>query len=305
LPEAVTVVWSPRYEVNIGPHVFPTAKYRHVRDRLLASAAIPERDFLHPEPAADSTLARVHTAEYLRKIREDDFTLAERRKLEVPFSRELADASRLCCGGTVLAAERALEEGVAVHLGGGFHHAFAGHGEGFCLLNDVAVAAAEALAGGRVERVLVIDLDVHHGNGTAGIFAREPRVFTLSMHQENNYPAEKPPSDLDVGLADRTGDDRYLELLAEHLPRILDAHTPQLVLYLAGADPFREDQLGGLSLTRAGLRARDRFVLEASKSHGAAVAVTLAGGYARMTADTIEIHVATVEEAVRARRSAR
>jgi acetoin utilization deacetylase AcuC-like enzyme len=303
LPDAVTVVWSPRYEVNIGPHVFPTAKYRHVRDRLLASGIVPPGDFLAPEPASDATLARVHTAEYLRKIREDDFTQTERRTLEVPFSRELADASRLCCGGTLMAARVALDEGVAVHLGGGFHHAFAAHGEGFCLLNDVAVAAAEMLARGRVERVLVVDLDVHHGNGTAAIFAQEPSVFTFSMHQEHNYPAEKPPSDLDVGLPDRTSDDRYLELLAEHLPRILETHRAQLVFYLAGADPFREDQLGGLSLTKAGLRARDRFVLESARSRGAAVAVTLAGGYARMTADTIEIHVATVEEAIRARRA--
>jgi acetoin utilization deacetylase AcuC-like enzyme len=303
LPEAVTVVWSPRYEVNIGPHVFPTAKYRHVRDRLLSSGTVPPADFCEPEPADDPTLARVHTAEYLRKVRENDFTQPERLKLEVPFSPELADAARLCCGGTVLAARRALEERIAVHLGGGFHHAFAAHGEGFCLLNDVAVAAREVLARGSGERVLVVDLDVHHGNGTAAIFAHEPRVFTFSMHQENNYPAEKPPSDLDVGLPDRTGDDRYLELLAEHLPRILEEHRPGLVLYLAGADPFREDQLGGLSLTKTGLRARDRFVLDAARGRGAAVAITLAGGYARMTADTIEIHVATVEEAVRARRT--
>jgi acetoin utilization deacetylase AcuC-like enzyme len=302
LPEAVTVVWSPRYEVNIGPHVFPTAKYRHVRDRLLANGTVPPGDFVQPEPAPEPTLALVHTAEYLRKVREDDFTEPERRKLEVPFTRELADASRLCCGGTVMAADRALQEGVAVHLGGGFHHAFAAHGEGFCLLNDVAVAAADRLARAPAERVLVVDLDVHHGNGTAAIFARELRVFTFSMHQEDNYPAGKPPSDLDVGLPDRTGDDRYLELLAEHLPRILDRHRPGLVLYLAGADPFREDQLGGLSLTKAGLRARDRLVLEACRERGAAVAITLAGGYARMTADTIEIHVATVEEAVRVRK---
>jgi acetoin utilization deacetylase AcuC-like enzyme len=304
LPEAVTVVWSPRYEVDIGPHVFPTAKYRLVRERLLAAGTVPATDFVGPEPATDAALARVHTDEYLRKIREDDFTHAERRKLEVPFSRELADASRLCCGGTMLAAERARDEGVAVHLGGGFHHAFAAHGEGFCLLNDVAVAAANAIAGNAARRVLVVDLDVHHGNGTAAVFAHEPRVFTFSMHQENNYPAEKPHSDLDVGLHDRTGDALYLELLGEHLPRILEAHAPDLVLYLAGADPFREDQLGGLSLTKAGLRARDRFVLEMCRAQDAAVAITLAGGYARMTADTTEIHVATVEEAVAVRTGA-
>ena len=305
MPEAVTVVWSPRYEVDIGAHVFPTAKYRLVRERLLERATVPAADFIQPESVDDAVLARVHTSEYLRKIRDDDFTLPERLRLEVPFSRELAGASRLCCGGTVMTARRALEEGVAVHLGGGFHHAFAGHGEGFCLLNDVAVAAADALAHGLADRVAVVDLDVHHGNGTAAIFADEPRVFTFSMHQENNYPAEKPPSDLDVGLPDRAGDGSYLRLLGEHLPTILDdGHRPGLVFYLAGADPYREDQLGGLSLTKEGLRTRDRMVLEACGSRGIPVAVTLAGGYARMTADTIEIHCATVEEAAAVRRIA-
>ena len=301
MPEAVTVVWSPRYEVDIGAHVFPTAKYRLVRERLLERGTVPAADFIQPEAVDDAVLARVHTPEYLRKIREDDFTASERLRLEVPFSSELADASRLCCGGTVLTAHSALEEGVAVHLGGGFHHAFAGHGEGFCLLNDVAVAAADALARG-LDRVAVVDLDVHHGNGTAAIFAYEPRVFTFSMHQENNYPAEKPPSDLDVGLPDRAGDGSYLRLLGEHLPTILDdEHRPGLVFYLAGADPYREDQLGGLSLTKDGLRTRDRTVLAACRTRGIPVAVTLAGGYARVTTDTIEIHCATVEEAVAAR----
>jgi acetoin utilization deacetylase AcuC-like enzyme len=304
MPETVTVVWSPLYEVDIGPHVFPTAKYRLVRQRLLERGTVPASDFVQPAAASEEALARVHTAEYLRKIDRGDFTDDELRRLEVPFSPELAAASRLCCGGTIATAESALSEGVAVHLGGGFHHAFPDHGEGFCLLNDVAVAAADVLRVGRVERVLVVDLDVHHGNGTAAIFARDPRVFTFSMHQQNNYPAEKPRSDLDVGLPDRTGDRVYLDLLAHHLPKILEEHRPQLVLYLAGADPYREDQLGGLSLTREGLRLRDRIVLDASRAAGAGVAITLAGGYARRTADTVEIHASTVEEAAAARRSA-
>jgi acetoin utilization deacetylase AcuC-like enzyme len=304
LPESVIVVWSPRYEVDIGPHVFPTAKYRLVRERLLERGLVPPEDFIEPHPASDEALARVHTTEYLRKIRDDDFTSAERERLEVPFTRALAEASRLCCGGTRLAAEKAIDEGVAAHLGGGFHHAFPDHGEGFCLLNDVAVAAGDVLASGRAQRVVIVDLDVHHGNGTAAIFASDARVFTFSMHQQNNYPAEKPPSDDDVGLPDRTRDDRYLQLLAEHLVRILDGHRPDLAFYLAGADPYREDQLGGLSLTRAGLRTRDRMVLHECRARGVPVAVTLAGGYARMTADTVEIHVATVEEAAASRRGA-
>ena len=298
------VVWSPSYEVDIGPHVFPTAKYGLVRERLLGGGptkgVVREEDFLSPLPASDEELARVHTRDYLRKIREDRFSAAERMRLEVPFSPEVAAAMRLCCGGTILAARTALADGVAVHLGGGFHHAFEGHGEGFCLLNDVAVAAATLLAEGRVERALIVDLDVHHGNGTAAIFAADARVFTFSMHQQNNYPAEKPPSDLDVGLPDGVGDERYLELLEDHLARALEDHDPDLVLYLAGADPYREDQLGGLGLTLEGLRRRDRSVLAACRERGVPVAIVLAGGYARRTGDTVAIHAATVEEAVAA-----
>lgn len=291
------VIWSPRYEVDIGAHVFPTRKYRLVRERLLEDGVVEPEDFLEPEPVDDEVLARVHTAGYLRKIREDDFTQAERWRLEVPFSPELEAAMRLCCGGTILSARRALEDGVAVHLGGGFHHAYADHGEGFCLYNDVAVAATELLTAGEVERVAVVDLDVHHGNGTASIFADEPRVFTLSMHQQANYPADKPASDLDVGLPDGIDDDHYLELLEEHLARVLDTGRPDLVLYLAGADPYREDQLGGLGLSRDGLRRRDRLVFSMASHGGVPVSATLAGGYARRTDDTVQIHAATVEEA--------
>lgn len=299
---AVRVVWSPRYEVDIGAHVFPTRKYRLVRERLLERGTVRPEAFEAPEPVDDATLGLVHTPEYLRKIAEDDFTTAERRQLEVPFSPGLADAMRLCCGGTVLAGRLALTHGVGVHLGGGFHHAFADHGEGFCLLNDVAVAAAALLDEGVVRRVTVVDLDVHHGNGTAAILAGNDRVTTFSMHQENNYPAVKPPSDLDVGLPDRIEDDAYLDLLHEHLPRVLEP-APDLILYLAGADPYRDDVLGGLSLSMKGLRERDRAVFEAARQVSAGVAVTLAGGYAQHTDDTVAIHAATVEEAVAAARA--
>ena len=293
---ACPVVWSPRYEVDIGAHVFPTRKYRLVRDLLLERGVVAEDGFAEPDSVTEEELALVHTGEYLRKIAEDDFSWSERRMLEVPFSPELAAAMRLCCGGTLLAGRLALEHGACPHLGGGFHHAFADHGEGFCLLNDVAVAAAVLLASGEVERVAVVDLDVHHGNGTAAIFAGDGRVFTLSMHQQNNYPLEKPPSDVDVGLRDRTGDDEYVELLEEHLSAPVEGHQPDLLFYLAGADPYRLDQLGGLALTREGLRQRDRTVLEACRSAGVPVAVVLAGGYAVDTDDTVAIHAATVEE---------
>lgn len=294
------VVWSPAYEVDIGRHVFPTAKYRLVREHLLAEGIVGQDAFVAPASATDGELARVHAPEYLDKVRRDCFSPLERHLLEVPFSHALAHASRLCCGGTLLAARLALEDGVAVHLGGGFHHAFADHGEGFCLLNDVAFAAATLLDEGAVERVLVVDLDVHQGNGTASIFAGDHRVYTLSMHQEMNYPALKPTSDLDFGLPDGIGDDAYLSILESTLRRALERAQPQLALYLAGADPYEEDQLGGLGLTMEGLRRRDAHVLGTLVAAGVPVAVTLAGGYAANPSDTVAIHAATVREAVNA-----
>jgi acetoin utilization deacetylase AcuC-like enzyme len=297
LPPRLPVIWSPRYEVDIGAHVFPTLKYRLVRDRVLDERLATSEDLVEPSPATREELALVHTGAYLDKVFSGAFTTIDVMRLELPFSEHLREASLLCCGGTILTGERALERGVAVHLGGGFHHAFAGHGEGFCLLNDVAVAARVLQDRGRAERVAVVDLDVHHGNGTAAIFTDDPSVFTFSMHQEWNYPAEKPPGDLDVGLENGTGDEAYLDLLRKHLAGILSSHRPELVLYLAGADPYREDQLGGLALSLEGLRERDRTLFSMSREAGAAVAVVLAGGYARDTADTVEIHVNTVREA--------
>ena len=294
------VVWAPDYEVDIGTHVFPTRKYRLVRDRLVDEGTVGAEQIVRPEPASPLDLARVHDADYLRKIRESDFTIAEELRLEVPFSAPLRDAMVLCCGGTIACGRLALADGVAVHLGGGFHHAFADHGEGFCLLNDVAVATRALQADGSAERIAIVDLDVHHGNGTAAIFAEDPTVLTFSMHQQNNYPALKPAGDLDVGLANLTNDATYLGLLEEHLPRLLEEHAPDLVFYLAGADPYREDQLGGLGLSRAGLRERDGRVFVTCRERGIPVAVTLAGGYAFDTADTIEIHCATVREAMAA-----
>jgi acetoin utilization deacetylase AcuC-like enzyme len=254
--DRLRIVWSPLYEVDIGPHVFPTRKYRLVRDLLLREGVVDEACFVSPEPASWDELALVHTPEYLGKIQDDGLSPLERLRLEVPFSAALREASILCCGGTRLTGRLAMEEGVAAHLGGGFHHAFAAHGEGFCLLNDVAVAAAGLVEEGLAERVAIVDLDVHQGNGTAHIFREEERVFTFSMHEAQNYPAVKPPSDLDVGLARGTGDSTYLALLEEHLPEVLERGRPDLVLYLAGADPYREDQLGGLGLSLDGLRRR-------------------------------------------------
>lgn len=293
----IPILYHEKYEVDIGPHVFPTAKYRLVLQRLLSERTIDERDVLRPEPATDEQVALVHTAEYLAKIRADGFTLHERLVLEVPFSPALREASWICAGGSILGARKSLERGCAVHLGGGFHHAFPDHGEGFCLINDVAVAIRVMQREGAIRRAVVIDCDVHHGNGTAAIFTDDPDVFTFSMHQERNYPASKPPSDLDLGLEDGVGDEEYLAALETHVPRILETHRPQLAFYLAGADPYREDQLGGLALTIAGLHRRDESVLARLAGAEVPVVVLLAGGYARRVDDTIEIHANTVRVA--------
>ena len=289
------VVYSARYHIDIGSHVFPTRKYHLLHERIRASTVDP--NIVEPQAATWEQLAVVHSREYLTKLQAGTFEWNELALLEIPWSPEVVEGFRLMTGGTIEAANFALEtRGVAFHIGGGFHHAFASHGEGFCLFNDVAVAIQSLLARGAVERAAVIDLDVHHGNGTAFIFEREPRVFTFSMHQEHNYPVHKPRGSLDVGLPDGTRDDEYLDRLRASLPQVM-ASAPQIVFYLAGADPFEDDQLGGLALTKSGLRHRDRLVLDACNASAIPVVVLLAGGYARRLEDTVDIHFATYEEA--------
>ncbi len=294
------VVWHEAYEVDIGPHVFPTRKYRLVRDRLIAKRTIAASDVMRPDPATDEQVGLVHTTEYLNEIRTGTLSLADQLTLEVPFSPALRDAMWLCAGGSALVGRLALRHGIAVHLGGGFHHAFADHGEGFCLINDVAIAVRVLLREGVIDRAAVIDCDVHQGNGTAAIFAPDASVFTCSFHQERNYPAWKPPSDLDVGLDDGTGDEEYHALIDEHIPSILAEHRPEVIFYLAGADPYRQDQLGGLGLTMQGLHERDAKIFRYARDAGVPVAVTLAGGYAIHQADTVEIHCGTVRAAAEA-----
>jgi acetoin utilization deacetylase AcuC-like enzyme len=311
----VIVVHSPRYQIDIGPHVFPTEKYRLIRERLSlpradGASARQAVEIIEPEPATWEQLALVHTVEYLTKLRDGTMTDQDVALLELPWSAEMVEGFRLMVGGTILAAEVAcgserttenLEvrtlNPVVCHVGGGLHHAFPNHGEGFCPFNDVAVAVRVLQAEG-VERIAIVDLDVHHGNGTAFIFESDPRVFTFSMHQQHNYPMWKPRSTLDIGLADGTHDATYLEQLTQALPQVL-AHGPRCVFYLAGADPFEDDQLGGLRLTKEGLRRRDRLVIDAVRSAGVPLVVVLAGGYARRLEDTVAIHLATIDEAGR------
>lgn len=293
------VVWHESYEVNIGAHVFPTAKYRLVKERLLAERIVQPGAIVRPAAVSDDDVRLVHEAGYVDRIARNALTRDELILLEVPFSAALREASWLCAGGTTLAGRLSLAGGMAVHLGGGYHHAFPDHGEGFCLINDVAIAIRVLQREGAVHRVAVIDCDVHQGNGTAAIFAADPDVFTFSIHQEDNYPSLKPPSDVDVGLVDGCGDAHYLTALVAHVPGLLERHRPELVFYLAGADPYVEDQLGGLGLSLEGLRRRDAYVLDCAREAGVPVAVTLAGGYARRVEDTISIHCNTVREAAR------
>jgi acetoin utilization deacetylase AcuC-like enzyme len=292
----MNVVYSPAYRIDIGTHVFPTRKYHLLYDRIRASA--PPAVFVEPPPASWEQLLAVHTQEYLTKLQTGDLAVEELALLEVPWSPEIVEGFRAMTGGTIDAARLALSgahPSRAFHIGGGFHHAFANHGEGFCLFNDVAVAIRVLLDDGRIERAAVIDLDVHHGNGTAFIFEDDRRVFTFSMHQQHNYPSFKPRGSLDIGLADGTRDETYLMRLEAALPQVL-AQAPQIVFYLAGADPYEDDQLGGLGLTKAGLRTRDRMVMKGCADERVPVVVLLAGGYARHLQDTIDIHFGTFEE---------
>jgi acetoin utilization deacetylase AcuC-like enzyme len=294
------IVYHPGYDLNIGDHVFPSAKFRRIRERLLAEKLAYEEEFVSPEPATDEDLTLVHQPEWLRKLKTGTLGYMEILRLEIPYSQRMVEAFRLAAGGTTLAARLALSSRIAYNAGGGFHHAFPNHGEGFCAINDIAAAIRKLQQEKLVERAMVVDCDVHQGNGTAVIFANDPSVFTLSIHQLNNYPAEKPPSNVDINLEDNTGDREYLELLRLPLERALASFRPQLVIYVAGADPYEQDKLGGLSLTLPGLKARDRMVFDLCLRHRAPVAVTLAGGYALNVEDTVTIHINTVKAAMEA-----
>src|SRR5215472_14681205 len=287
------LVYHPRYNMNIGDHVFPAHKYRLLRDRLLRTGFAAEEDFVAPEPATDDDILLVHDPAWVAKLRNGTLSYQEILRLEIPYSQHTIEAFWAATGGTILASRLALTSRIGFNVGGGFHHAFGDHGEGFCAVNDIAVAIRRLQKDGAIRRAMVVDCDLHHGNGTAGVFADDPSVFTLSIHQANNYPSEKPLSSLDIHLPDGTGDQNYLERLQNRLSAALAMFHPDLILYVAGADPFCEDQLGGLLLTFEGLMARDRLVLGRALRERIPVAVVLAGGYAASVEDTITIHANT------------
>ncbi|MFZ0321887.1 MAG: histone deacetylase [Candidatus Sulfotelmatobacter sp.] len=315
------LIYSDAYYLPIGQHVFPAEKYQRIRERLLATGVAGANDFLEPQPATDNDILLVHTPEYVYKLTTGTLTAREELALEIPYSRDLVDAFRLAAGGSILAAQQALADRVSVNIGGGFHHAFPDHGEGFCMIHDVAVAIRRLQRDGKIRTAMTVDCDVHQGNGTAAIFAAKrapgdplpsasgsplstqaPRrnnsnagdVFTISLHQHNNYPQWKPPSSIDVDLPDGIGDEDYLAWLDNALSSGLRQSQPDLLCYLAGADPYKEDQLGGLSLTIDGLMKRDELVFRVAQARNIPVMVTYAGGYAQKVEDTVTIHSNTV-----------
>jgi acetoin utilization deacetylase AcuC-like enzyme len=291
------------YVAPIGAHVFPMEKYALVRERLQASGLAEPGDWVDAEPASEDELRLVHERAYL-----DDFFACRwtHRTIpsELPLDEPLVRAYVLMTGGTIQAARAALETGFAMNLGGGFHHAFSDHAEGFCYLNDLAIAIRVLQKEGAIERALVVDLDLHQGNGTAKIFQDDDTVYTFSMHQERLYPV-KEESDRDIGLPDPAGDALYLKELRAALPEVFRRAEPDFVLYQAGADPFEEDQLGNLRITMSGLAERDRLVFEACAERGIPVAGTFGGGYAREVDDTVSVHVHTCEAAIAAARGVR
>jgi acetoin utilization deacetylase AcuC-like enzyme len=288
-----SLFFAERYFAEIGPHVFPMQKFGLLHQELLRSGAAVPGAFAEPGLVADADALRVHTPQYWGKVLHG-MGPEDEALLEMPYTPELALGFRAMAQGSVLAAGAALEAGFAANLGGGFHHACPSHGEGFCMVHDVAIAIRSVQAAGRVERVAVVDTDVHQGNGTAVVFADDPTVYTFSIHQENNYPVPKPPSDLDIGLPDGVAGEAYLGPLRDAVRRILDDFRPQLVAYVAGVDPFEEDQLGGLRLTREDIAARDLVVLGAARERDIPVFGSLAGGYARDVMDTVRLHAGMV-----------
>jgi acetoin utilization deacetylase AcuC-like enzyme len=289
---------SARYVVPLPPgHRFPIQKYGRLRERVLAEGLVLPEHLHEPARATNDAVLLVHTADYIERLTSGTLTEKELRRLGFPWSEALVERSFRAVGGTCEAASAALELGVALNLAGGTHHAFPAHGEGFCVFNDVAIAVRRLLATNRIARAAIVDLDVHQGNGTHFIFAGDSRVFTFSMHGRRNYPFNKVPGTLDIELEDGAKDDEYLALLVDALPRVLECSSPDLVVYLAGADAHEGDRLGRLALTIDGLARRDHLVLDACRAIGVPVAITIAGGYGIDIETTVEAHVRTVRVA--------
>ena len=288
------IFYSPHYYAEIGEgHVFPIKKFELVRDKLLAEGTLLEKEIIEPLPAKTEDLRLVHTEDYLTRLIDGTLTAKEVRKLGLPWSQSLVRRTFLAVSGTINASFHALETGISSNLAGGTHHSFPDRGEGFCVLNDVAIAIRVLQRENLAKRFLIVDCDVHQGNGTAFIFQDEEKIFTFSMHGAKNYPLFKEKSNLDIELPDGTADAEYLETLSEALPRVF-LHDPDLIFYLGGADPFEKDKLGRLGLSFEGLMKRDEMVLEFAKEREVPIVTTMSGGYAKDINDTVEIHSNTI-----------
>ncbi len=286
--------YSPYYYADIGEgHVFPIRKFELVRDQLIGEGTLSVDDIFEPQPARTDDLLLVHTEDYITRFLQGTLTAKEIRRLGLPWSQSLVRRSLHAISGTINASRAALNDAISSNLAGGTHHAFPDRGEGFCVLNDVAVAIKVLQRENLAKRFLIVDCDVHQGNGTAFIFKDSPEVFTFSMHGAKNYPLFKEESTLDIELADMTSDAEFLETLGEALPRVM-THDPDLIFYLAGADPYEKDKLGRLGLSIDGLRRRDEMVLAFARSHSVPIVTTMSGGYAADIADTVEIHCNTI-----------
>lgn len=279
-------------------HRFPIRKYALLRERVVSGRLVPPENLLVPDPATDEQLLRAHSLDYLERVREGQLTAKEMRRMGLPWSQKLVERARRSVGDTIGSSRAALVEGISVNLTGGTHHAARDHGEGFCVFNDSVVAARTMQAEGRARRAIIIDCDVHQGNGTAAILAGDPTIFTFSIHGQKNFPFPKVPGDLDIGLADGSGDLTYLDCLGTGLRRALDQAGADFAIYLAGADPYVKDRLGRLSVSMAGLAERDRLVLELCRRAGIPVAIVMAGGYAEPVEETVAVHFQTVQQAV-------
>jgi acetoin utilization deacetylase AcuC-like enzyme len=289
--------YHPDYHVTLPRgHPFPISKYLLLKDQLLGEGILAPGDILEPQPLELETLQLVHTRSYLDKLVSDGLSVSEQRRLGLPWSQALWRRSRLAAAGTLLAARAALRDGSAGNLAGGTHHAFADHGEGFCVLNDVAIATVVLRGERAIDRAVIIDLDVHQGNGTAAIFEHCEAVFTFSMHGERNYPSEKMRSNLDIALKDGTADAEYLELLSRNLPDVMRAARADLAFYVAGVDVASGDRYGKLALTEEGIRLRDRMVIARAREFGVPLVIVLGGGYAATRSLTAQLHTHAFRE---------
>lgn len=303
------LVFSKNYCIDLGGHVFDARKYCLLAKKIIQEKLAKKSDFLEPKPASQNDLLLVHKKDWINKLEKGTLSFAEQMRLELPWSKKLWQWACLYTGGTILAVEEALKNGASANLAGGLHHAYSDHGEGFCPINDIAVAIRKTqqsftyevkkvphFVSGKcqVEKFMVIDCDLHQGNGTAAIFEDDSSVFTFSIHQEDNYPIPKESSDLDIGLNSGLGDKEYLEALERNVPAIIKKFQPQLIIYVAGADPYEHDQLGGLELTTKGLKKRDEIVISEAKRNKISIVVTLAGGYSSLEG-LVQIHFNTIK----------